>query len=299
MAEDWCIGVIGGSGLYRLDGLEDAQWITVASPWGEPSDDILCGRIGGVRLRFLPRHGRGHRIPPGRINARANIDALKRAGCTDIVSVCAVGALDPLLAPGSAVVVDQFIDQTRGRPNSFFDTGLVAHVSLAEPTCPRLSRLLTRAATGAAAGSGGTVRENGTYLAIEGPQFSTRAESRLYQSWGAHVVGMTAMPEARLAREAELPYAVLALATDRDAWSADVPSASVDEMMAFLGAGTALARDALVRLVAALPERRPPSPIDRALDDAVLTSPDSHDRALLVKLDAVAGRLLRGADGAG
>ncbi|WP_394270268.1 S-methyl-5'-thioadenosine phosphorylase [Qipengyuania sp.] len=286
---EWTIGIIGGSGLYDLAELEDAQWLRIKSPWGEASDDVLCGRIGDVRVRFLPRHGRGHTRLPGRVDARANIDALKRAGCTDILAISAVGSLSEDLAPGRFVTVDQFIDHTRGRASTFFDNGLVAHVSLGDPVCPRLSRLAARAVESA----GGAVSEAATYIAIEGPQFSTRAESRLYRHWGAEVIGMTAMPEARLAREAELPYALLAMVTDWDAWRDDEAVVDVGEVIEQMRRNSALAREAIVAFCRSLPARRTPSPIDRALDDAVITAPDKHDRALLAKLDAVAGRLFR------
>lgn len=295
MSGEWVIGIIGGSGLYAIDALEDAQWIGVKSSFGEPSDEILCGRIGAVQLRFLPRHGRGHRLPPDRVNARANIDALKRAGCTDILAISAVGSLDEALAPGHFVAVDQFIDMTRGRPASFFDTGLVAHVGFAEPTCPRLSAM----AVEAVAKAGGTASQGATYVAIEGPQFSTRAESRLYRQWvgpeGRGVIGMTAMPEAKLAREAELPYALLAMVTDYDAWREGEPAVSVDQVVQQMHGNAALARLAIAELVQALPARRAPSAIDTALEDAVITNPDKVDREHLLRLDAVAGRLLAGA----
>lgn len=288
MSGEWVIGVIGGSGLYALEGLEDAQWIAVKSPFGAPSDEILCGRIGEVQLRFLPRHGRGHRLPPGEVDARANIDALKRAGCTDILAISAAGSLDEALPPGRFVTVDQFIDQTRGRASSFFGAGLVAHVGFADPVCPRLSSM----AAAAVRKAGGEVSEGATYVAIEGPAFSTRAESRLYRQWGGQLIGMTAMPEARLAREAELPYALLAMVTDWDAWREGEEAVSVDEVVAQMHANAALARKTVVEFAKALPKRREASAIDRALDDAVLTNPDKFDRALLSRLDAVAGRLL-------
>ena len=286
---DWTIGIIGGSGLYAIDALENPQWISIRSPWGEPSDAILCGSIGHVRLRFLPRHGRGHRIAPATINARANIDALKRAGCTDVLAISAVGSLSEELPPGRFVTVDQFIDHTRGRPGSFFGDGFVAHVSMAEPVCPRLSKYAAKAV----AKAGAECTEGATYLAIEGPQFSTRAESRLYRHWGAEVVGMTGMPEAKLAREAELPYALLAMVTDWDSWRDEEAPVDVAAIVAQMGRNAGLAREAVTALCKALPEQRPPSPIDHALTDAVITAPDRHDRAVLAKLDAVAGRLFR------
>lgn len=288
MSGEWVIGIIGGSGLYAVDALEDAQWIGVRSPFGEPSDEILCGRIGEVQLRFLPRHGRGHRLAPGGVNARANIDALKRAGCTDILAISAVGSLDEKLAPGHFVAVDQFIDNTRGRVSSFFENGFVAHVGFADPVCPRLSSLAAKAV----AKAGGKVSQGATYLAMEGPAFSTRAESRLYRQWGAQVIGMTAMPEAKLAREAELPYALLAMVTDYDAWREGEAAVSVEQVVEQMHDNAALARKAVVELANALPKTREASPIDRALDDAVITNPDRFDRELLTKLDAVAGRLL-------
>lgn len=288
MSGEWVIGIIGGSGLYAIDALDDAQWIGIRSPFGEPSDEILCGRIGEVQLRFLPRHGRGHRLAPGGVNARANIDALKRAGCTDILAISAVGSLDEALTPGQFVAVDQFIDNTRGRATSFFDNGFVAHVGFADPVCPRLSKFAAKAVSKA----GGKASEGATYVAIEGPQFSTRAESRLYKQWGAQVIGMTAMPEAKLAREAELPYALLAMVTDFDAWREGEAAVSVDQVVEQMHANAALARKTVVELAKGLPKTREPSPIDRALDDAVITNPDKFDRALLTKLDAVAGRLL-------
>lgn len=288
MSGEWVIGIIGGSGLYAVDALEDAQWIAVKSPFGEPSDEILCGRIGEVQLRFLPRHGRGHRLAPGGVNARANVDVLKRAGATDILAISAVGSLSEELPPGRFVIVDQFIDNTRGRENSFFGNGLAAHVGFADPVCPRLSKLAAKAVIKA----GGKVSDEATYVAIEGPAFSTRAESRLYRQWGGQVIGMTAMPEAKLAREAELPYALLAMVTDWDAWREDEPAVSVDQVVEQMHANAALARKAVIELVKALPKARAPSPIDHALDDAVITNPDKFDRELLAKLDAVAGRLL-------
>lgn len=284
----WTIGIIGGSGLYAIDALEDAQWIRVNTPWGDASDEVLCGHIGGVRLRFLPRHGRGHPLPPGDVNARANIDALKRAGCTDILAISAVGSLREELAPGRFVAVDQFIDRTRQRPGSFFGPGMVAHVSMADPVCPRLSAL----AADAVEAAGGAAVRGGTYLAMEGPQFSTRAESRLYRDWGADVIGMTAMPEARLAREAELPYALLGMVTDYDGWRDDAPPVAASEVVAQMADNAALARKAVEALVAALPETRQPSPIDTVLDQAVMTAPAARDPALLARLDAVAGRIL-------
>ncbi len=284
----WTIGVIGGSGLYVIDSLEDAQWIAVDTPWGKPSDELLVGRIAGVKFVFLPRHGRGHRIAPGELNARANVDALKRAGCTDIVSVSSVGSLAEELPPGSFALVDQFIDRTKGRPSSFFGTGMVAHVSMADPVCPRLSALVADATRAA----GGVVHTGATYLAMEGPQFSTRAESHLYRQWGAQVIGMTAMPEAKLAREAELPYALLAMVTDYDCWREGEAHVDVSAVIAQMGRNAGTARAMVSALAAALPAERAPSPIDTNLDFALITAKEARDPALLAKLDAVAGRVL-------
>ena len=285
----WTIGLLGGSGLYQIDGLEEARWQQVETPWGEPSDAILTGRIGHVRVAFLPRHGRGHRIAPGEINARANIDALKRLGVTDLLAISSVGSLREDRAPGSFTIVDQFIDHTRGRTESFFGTGLVAHVSMADPVCPRLSVLAAEAVRVAA----GTVTRGGTYLAMEGPAFSTRAESRLYRQWGADVIGMTAMPEAKLAREAELPYALVAMVTDYDAWREEAAAVDVEQVLAQVGANTVLAREAVRRLLLALPGERPGSPIDTVLDQAIITPPHARAPAMIAKLDAVAGRAFR------
>ena len=287
MSGEWVIGIIGGSGLYAVDALEDAQWIPVKSPFGEPSDEILCGRIGDVQVRFLPRHGRGHKLSPGGVNARANIDALKRAGATDILAISAVGSLSEKLPPGHFVSADQFIDQTRRRESSFFGNGFVAHVAFADPVCLRLSKMAVKAV----AKAGGKASEGAIYVAIEGPAFSTRAESRLYKQWGGDVIGMTAMPEAKLAREAELPYALLAMVTDYDAWRDGEPAVSVDQVVEQMHANAALARKTVVEFVRALPKTRAPSPIDRALDDAVITNPEKFDRELVARLDAVAGRL--------
>ena len=289
MSAGWTLGVIGGSGLYEIEGLEDRRWTPVESPFGAPSDALLSGRIGGVRLVFLPRHGRGHRLPPTHINARANIDALKRAGCTDVISLSAVGSLREDLTPGTFVVVDQFIDRTFAREKSFFGPGLVAHVSMARPVCERLSSLA--AAAGRAAGA--RVVEGGTYLAMEGPQFSSLAESNLYRAWGCAVIGMTAMPEAKLAREAELPYASIGMVTDYDCWRDDEPDVDVPNALAVLHANAGVARELVRRLALSLPERREPSPIDTCLDFAIATAPEARDPALVAKLDAVAGRVLR------
>ena len=284
----WTIGIIGGSGLYAVEGIEDGRWQTVETPWGAPSDAIFTGRVGPVGVAFLPRHGRGHPISPSELNARANIDALKRLGVTDVLAVSSVGSLAEDRPPGSFTVVDQFIDRTKGRPSSFFGTGLVAHVSIADPVCPRLSALAVEAARAA----GAEVNDGGTYLAMEGPQFSTRAESRLYRQWGCDVIGMTAMPEAKLAREAELPYALVGMVTDYDSWREDTAGVDVAEVIAQLGANAAKARAMVMHLLRSLPAERPASPIDTCLDAALITAPDARDPAVKAKLDAVAGRAL-------
>ena len=284
----WTVGVIGGSGLYAVDALEDQRWVTVDTPWGAPSDQLLTGRIGHVEMVFLPRHGRGHRLPPTDVNARANIDALKRAGCTDVIAISAVGSLREELSPGRFVVVDQFIDRTFARPKSFFGPGMVAHVSMAEPTCARLSSLCADAAEAA----GAPVTRGATYLAMEGPQFSSRAESQLYRQWGCDVIGMTAMPEAKLAREAELPYALVGMVTDYDCWRGGSEAVEVTAVIAQLGANAEVARRLVVELARRLPTERPPSPFDTVLDAAIITAPDARDPAMLVKLDAVCARVL-------
>ncbi|MES3081369.1 S-methyl-5'-thioadenosine phosphorylase [Sphingomonas faeni] len=288
----WTIGIIGGSGLYAVDGIEGGRWQTVETPWGEPSDAIYTGRVGHVGVAFLPRHGRGHRISPSELNARANIDALKRLGVTDVLAVSSVGSLVEQRPPGSFTVVDQFIDRTKGRPSSFFGTGLVAHVSMADPVCPRLSRY----AADAAREAGAQGDDRGTYLAMEGPQFSTRAESRLYRQWGCDVIGMTAMPEAKLAREAELPYALVGMVTDYDCWREDEAGVDVAQVVAQLGANAAKARAMVMALLRALPVEREASPIDTCLDSAIITAPEARDPALVAKLDAVAGRRFLGAE---
>lgn len=283
------LGVIGGSGLYDLPGLDSARWETIASPWGQASDDVLFAEHEGLPVRFLPRHGRGHRLSPGAIDYRANIDVLKRAGVTDLVSVSACGSLTEALAPGALVLVDQFIDRTRTRPSSFFGEGLVAHVSMADPVSP----LLCEAIANAASAEQVALVRGGTYVAIEGPQFSTRAESRLYQAWGGDVIGMTNMPEAKLAREAELCYATIAMVTDYDCWRAG--AVSVPEMLAVMAGNIGKVQGLLRRLLKDMPREHPPCPIgsDRALDFAVVTSPDRRDLELVAKLDAIAGRVLR------
>lgn len=284
---EWVIGIIGGSGLYAIDALEDAQRLAIDTPWGAPSDELLIGRIESVRFVFLPRHGRGHRIPPTDLNARANIDALKRAGCTDILAISAIGSLREEIPPGHFVAVDQFIDRTFARDSSFFGPGFAAHVSMADPVCPRLSTL----AADAAEAAGAPVTRNGCYIAIEGPAFSTRAESRMFRAWGGDVIGMTALPEAKLAREAELPYALIGMATDYDCWR-DGEEADVAGIVARLHGNAATARRLVVELAKRLPNERAPSPIDTNLDTAVITAPEARDPAMAAKLDAVCRRLL-------
>jgi 5'-methylthioadenosine phosphorylase len=285
---NWVLGIIGGSGLYEIEGLQDKRWVKVETPWGEPSDELLTGTLGGVKLVFLPRHGRGHRLSPTDLNARANIHALKSLGCTDVLSLSAVGSLREDLHPGTFVVVDQFIDRTFAREKSFFGPGLVAHVSMADPVCPRLSSMAAEAARTV----GATVVEGGTYLVMEGPQFSTRAESELYRSWGCAVIGMTNMPEAKLAREAELPYASVAMVTDYDCWHEEVGPVDVSQIIACLLDNAARAKSVVAELAIRLTGPREPSPIDTCLNDALITAPGSRDPLLAAKLSVVAGRAL-------
>ena len=286
---DSMIGIIGGSGLYQIDGLEGASWVKVSTPWGKPSDEVLVGRLGGVAMAFLPRHGRGHVHAPSSVNHRANIDALKRLGCTDVVALSAVGSLREDYVPGDFVVVDQYIDRTFAREKSFFGSGCVAHVGFSHPTCARLSGHVATAARAA----GARVHEGATYVAMEGPQFSTLAESRLYRQWGADLIGMTGMPEAKLAREAELCYACLAMVTDFDCWHPSHGAVDVAQVLATMGRA-GLARDLVARLPALLGPSRAlcPQGCDRALDHAIMTAPAMRDPELLAKLDAVAGRVL-------
>ncbi len=284
------LGIIGGSGLYDIPALQNVRWEAIQSPWGEPSDRVLFADLDGLPVRFLPRHGRGHKTPPSAINFRANIDALKRAGVTDLVSVSACGSLKEELAPGHFVVVDQFIDRTFARDKSFFGPGCVAHVSMADPVSP----LLATAVEMAVAAEGIAVTRGGTYLVMEGPQFSTRAESKLYRSWGCSVIGMTNMPEAKLAREAEICYATLAMVTDYDCWHDDHGAVDVAAVIKVLSENVDKAHRLIERLARSFPREHPPCPIgsDRALDVAIITPPEARDPALLAKLDAVAGRVL-------
>ena len=279
------IGVIGGSGVYQMDGIQNPAWITVETPWGPPSDAILTGTLNGTAMAFLPRHGRGHVHSPTSVPYRANIDALKRLGVTDILAVSAVGSLRGAMKPGDFVLVDQYIDRTVARDSSFFGPGCVAHVSLAHPTCARLGQALTRAAHGL------TLHPKATYIAMEGPQFSTQAESNLYRQWGADVIGMTGMPEAKLAREAEICYASLAMVTDYDCWHQGHGAVDVAQVIATLTANAGNARQVVANLTFDRPQECPCG-CDRALTHAVMTAPDRRDPLLLAKLDAVAGRVL-------
>lgn len=291
----WRIGVLGGSGLYAIDGLSDIRETRIETPWGEPSDALVFGKLSGVEFVFLPRHGRAHAISPSDINYRANIDALKRVGCTDVLSLSASGSFRQDLSPGTFVVVDQFVDRTRLRPSSFFGTGCVAHVSMAHPVCARLGRL----AAAAGRNAGARVHEGGTYLAMEGPQFSTKAESELYRAWGLDVIGMTNMPEAKLAREAELPYATVAMVTDYDCWHPEHDNVEVATVIEHLQKNAMLARRLLIALsekLAEIPRTASPQGIERTLDTAIITPPEARDPALMAKLDAVAGRVLAAAE---
>ena len=284
------IGIIGGSGLYDIEGLERTAWRRVHTPWGDPSDELLEGWLDGIRCVFLPRHGRGHRLSPTHLNYRANIDALKRAGCTDVISLSAVGSLRGDLPPGHFVVIDQFIDRSFAREKSFFGEGCVAHVSMAHPVCGRLGA----AAAAAAQRIGLPVTRGGTYLVMEGPQFSTMAESELYRSWGCSVIGMTNMPEAKLAREAELCYATVAMVTDYDCWHPEHDAVTVDQVVKILFENAAHARALVRELVPAIGVPHGPCPMgcDRALEYAIITAPDRRDPDLMAKLDAVAARML-------
>jgi len=285
------VGIIGGSGVYDIDGFEDAEWQTVETPFGAPSDAMLQGTLDGQRLVFLPRHGRGHRVLPSELNFRANIDALKRAGCSQVISVSAVGSLKEELSPGTFVLVDQFIDRTFARVKSFFSSGMVGHVSMAHPVCGRLGEHLMRGA----AEAGVSMVRGGTYLVMEGPQFSTLAESELYRSWGCDVIGMTNMPEAKLSREAEMCYATVAMVTDYDCWHPQHDDVTVDAIIAVLLANADNARS-LVKATVPHVHGDSARPCARgcqtALDTALITAPEARDPEILAKLDAVAGRVL-------
>jgi 5'-methylthioadenosine phosphorylase len=286
------IGIIGGSGLYRIDGLADVEWRRIESPFGETSDEFCFGNLDGQPVVFLPRHGRGHALPPSAINFRANIDALKRSGVTDILSLSAVGSLREDLAPGDFVVIDQFIDRTFAREKSFFGPGCVAHVSMAQPVCGRIGDAIMAAASR----SGVAAKRGGAYLVMEGPQFSTLAESALYRGWKCDVIGMTNMPEAKLAREAEICYATVAMVTDYDCWHPGHEAVTVEMILSVLNANAERAR-ALVRQVVpglAAHDGSCRHGCDRALEHALITAPEARDPALLARLDAVAGRVLKG-----
>jgi len=284
------IGVIGGSGIYEVDGLENAEWRRVESPFGEMSDECLFGELDGQPMVFLPRHGRGHRIPPSELNFRANIDGLKRAGVTEILSVSACGSLKEELPPGTFVVCDQFIDRTFARAKSFFSTGLVAHVGLGHPTCSRLAQ-----AVGAALGELDIPHQmGGTYLAMEGPQFSTLAESELYRSWGCDVIGMTNMPEAKLAREAEICYVTVAMVTDYDCWHTEHDHVSVESIIAVLLDNADKGRQLVKQTAPKLSARSEScaAGCQTALENAIITAPEARDPDMVARLDAVAGRVL-------
>jgi 5'-methylthioadenosine phosphorylase len=286
------LAMIGGSGVYNIDGLTNTRWVRINSPFGAPSDEVLLGELGGQPLAFLPRHGRGHQLPPSAINYRANIDALKRAGAKQIISVSAVGSLRAELPPGMFVIVDQFIDRTFAREKSFFGTGLVAHVSMAHPVCARLGDAIEAAACSA------RIRyvRGGTYLVMEGPQFSSLAESELYRTWRCDVIGMTNMPEAKLAREAELCYAAVAMVTDYDCWHPDHDAVTVDMVVKTVQANAGNAR-ALLKAAAPKAVQPPgstcPAGCQSALEYALITAPEARDPELIKTLDAVAGRVLR------
>ena len=284
------LAIIGGSGLYQIEGLRSGEWINVDSPFGAPSDAILTGWAGELRLSFLPRHGRGHVHSPTTVPYRANIDALKRIGVTDIVAVSACGSFREDMAPGDFVIVDQFIDRTFAREKSFFGTGCVAHVSVAHPVCPHLSATVSRAAKA----TGVTVHDGGTYLAMEGPQFSTQAESRMYRAWGCDVIGMTNMPEAKLAREAEICYASVAMITDYDSWHPEHGAVDITQIIDRLQGNADTARAMVSGIAQTLSPHRTPceAACDRALEHAIMTARDSRDPAVISRLDAVAGRVL-------
>jgi len=285
------IGIIGGSGLYNIEGLTDTRWEKVETPWGAPSDELLIGQFQGTKVVFLPRHGRGHKLSPSSLNYRANIDALKRVGVTDIISMSAVGSLKEELPPGHFVIVDQFIDRSFAREKSFFGPGCVAHVSMAHPTCARLGDALEDSVKAL----GLSYTRGGTYLVMEGPQFSTLAESNLYRSWGCSVIGMTNMPEAKLAREAEIDYATVAMVTDYDCWHEDHDAVTVEQVVKVLLGNADKARSVVKEVLPRLsaPRTACPHGCDTALQYALITPPEARDPAALAKLDAVAGRVLK------
>jgi 5'-methylthioadenosine phosphorylase len=285
------LGIIGGSGIYDLPGLQNVREERIPSPWGEPSGAVRIGEIAGLPVAFLPRHDKGHRLSPSDINYRANIDVLKRAGVTDLVSLSACGSFKEDMPPGAFVLVDQFVDRTHKRESSFFGKGLVAHVSMAHPVSPRLRIHLAAAAEA----EGIAIARGGTYVCIEGPQFSTLAESLTYKGLGYSVIGMTNMPEAKLAREAEICYATVAMVTDFDCWHPDHDAVTVQDVIKVLVGNAEKAKRLVARLAMDFPREHEPCPIgsDRALDNALITAPDARDPALIGKLDAVAGRVLR------
>ncbi|WP_207459144.1 S-methyl-5'-thioadenosine phosphorylase [Azospirillum sp. SYSU D00513] len=284
------LGVIGGSGVYEIDGLENRRWVKVETPFGDPSDELLTGELDGQRLVFLPRHGRGHRIPPSELNFRANIHALKQLGVTEILSVSAVGSLKEELPPGTFVVIDQFIDRTFAREKSFFGTGLVAHVALGNPVCGRMGDRIEEALKALDIPH----RRGGTYMVMEGPQFSTIAESNLYRSWGCDVIGMTNMPEAKLAREAEMCYATVAMVTDYDCWHSGHDHVTVEAVIKVVIANADKARGLVKTLAPALRHRHGAcgKGCQTALDSAIMTAPDKRDPALLKKLEVILARTL-------
>jgi 5'-methylthioadenosine phosphorylase len=285
------LGIIGGSGLYDLPGLQNKRKEAVASPWGQPSSEVHLGEIGGLPVAFIPRHGAGHKYSPTAINYRANIDVLKRVGVTDLVSVSACGSLREDLPPGTFVIVDQFIDRTFAREKTFFEAGCVAHVAFADPISPKLADRVEASAKAESI----SYSRGGTYIVMEGPQFSTRAESFLYKSWGCSVIGMTNMPEAKLAREAELCYAAVAMVTDFDCWHDDHTDVDIADILRMMKENSEKAGRLIARLAADFPEEHEPCPLgsDRALDHAIITAPEARDPALLAMLDAIAGRVMK------
>ena len=284
------LGVIGGSGLYDMEGLADVESVSVSTPWGQPSDDIVIGTLNGTRTAFLPRHGRGHRFTPSEVNYRANVAALKQLGCAFVLSVSAVGSMKQEIAPGHLVIVDQFIDRTVGRARTFFGDGIVGHVGFADPVCTVLRPLVLDAARA----TGATTHDGGTSICIEGPQFSTRAESQLFRTWGVSVIGMTNLPEARLAREAGLSYATLALATDYDCWHAGEEAVTVEAVMAVMKQNISVAREVVRNLAEALAQPLAPreSPFKGILAGAVMTSPSARSMEAKRRLRAIAGDIL-------
>ena len=285
------IGVIGGTGLYNLDGFKDAQWVSVQSPFGTPSDDLLIGTLLGFRVAFLPRHGRGHRIPPQQVNYRANVDAMKRAGVDRILAFSAVGSLKEELTPGIFVLVDQYIDRTNGRESTFFGPGFAAHVSMADPVCSTMNDAVEQAAEEL----GMDLVRGGTYLAMNGPQFSTRSESNLYRGWDCDIIGMTNMPEAKLAREAEIAYTTVAMVTDYDCWHDDHDDVSAAMILDVLHRNSEAARELVRTAIPIIGALKAPFPsgVHTALEHAIATAPEYRDPAMIRKLDAVAGRVLK------